>query len=90
MGEVSGMIENQKAIDELGSLITASIINNAKMIGIVTGVDKPDGNVEQVRRWLHLCGCEKIFEVSSYSGQGLTEIIEYLREPGDAPDARPV
>ena len=22
--------------------------------------------------------------------EGLTEIIEYLREPGDAPDARPV
>ena len=63
---------------------------NREVIGIVTGVDKPDGNVEQVRRWLRLCGCEKIFEVSSYSGQGLTEIIEYLREPSDAPDARPV
>jgi len=63
---------------------------NREVIGIITGVDKPDANVEQVRRWLRLCGCEKIFEVSSYSGKGLTEIIEYLREPGDAPDARPV
>ncbi|MBR5601147.1 MAG: ethanolamine utilization protein EutP, partial [Clostridia bacterium] len=56
-------------------------------IGIISGVDKPDANVEQVRRWLHLCGCTKIFELSSYTGQGLAEIIEYLREPSDAPDA---
>lgn len=63
---------------------------NREVIGIISGVDKPDANVEQVRRWLRLCGCEQIFEVSSYSGKGLTQIIEYLREPGDAPDARPV
>lgn len=51
---------------------------NREVIGIVTGVDKPDANIEQVRRWLKLCGCETIFEISSYTGKGLSDIIKYL------------
>ena len=62
---------------------------NREVIGIVSGVDKPDGNPEQATRWLKLCGCHKIFYVSSYTGEGLSDIIDYLREPSDAPDALP-
>lgn len=67
----------------------ASLVNR-EVVGIVTGIDKPDANVPTVTRWLKLCGCEKIFYISSYTGEGLEDIIAYLREPGDAPDARPV
>ena len=67
----------------------ASLVNR-EVVGIVTGIDKPDANVPTVTRWLRLCGCEKIFYISSYTGEGLEDIIAYLREPGDAPDARPV
>ena len=63
---------------------------NREVIGIVTGIDKPDANVPQVTRWLRLCGREKIFYISSYTGEGLEDIIAYLREPSDQPDARPV
>ncbi len=51
---------------------------NREVVGIITGVDKPDANVTQVERWLHNCGCEKIFHVSSYTGEGLETIIDYL------------
>ncbi len=63
---------------------------NREVIGIVSGVDKPDANLPQATRWLELCGCKKIFYISSYTGKGLGDIIAYLREPTDTPDARPV
>ena len=63
---------------------------NRPVIGIISGIDRDRANVEQAERWLKLCGCEKIFPCSSYTGEGLEAIIEYLREPGDTPDSRPV
>ena len=48
------------------------------MIGIITGIDKPDANVEMAELWLRNCGCEKLFYVSSYTGEGLESILDYL------------
>lgn len=56
---------------------------NRPVIGIVTQIDAPDANVEQAVDWLELTGCEKIFEVSSYTGEGIWEILDYLKEEGD-------
>lgn len=53
------------------------------VIGIVTQIDAEDANVEQAESWLRLAGCETIFHVSSYTGEGIWEILEYLRELGD-------
>ena len=53
---------------------------NREVIGIVAGIDRPRANVEQATRWLRLCGCERIFPVSSYTGEGLDAIIAYLSE----------
>ena len=63
---------------------------NREVIGIISGIDRDRANVEQAERWLKLCGCERIFPCSSFTGEGLEAIIEYLREPGDTPDSRPV
>jgi ethanolamine utilization protein EutP len=63
---------------------------NREVLGIISGIDREGANIEQATRWLKLCGCEKIFPCSSYTGEGLSDIIDYLREPEDAPDARPV
>ncbi len=63
---------------------------NREVIGIIAGIDRPRANVAQATRWLDLCGCKKIFPVSSYTGEGLEAVIDYLREPGDAPDALPI
>ncbi len=53
---------------------------NRESIGIITGIDKPDANVERVRRWLQLAGCKKIFAVSSITGEGIKELSEYLED----------
>lgn len=58
-------------------------LSTRPVIGIVTQIDAPDANVAQAEQWLRLTGCEEIFFVSSYTGEGIWEILEYLREPGD-------
>ena len=63
---------------------------NREAIGIITGIDKPDANVERVYRWLQLAGCKKIFPVSSITGEGIAELAAYLKddEDGVAPPAK--
>lgn len=56
---------------------------NRDVIGIVTKIDSPYANVDRAREWLKLAGCKKIFNVSSKTGEGVWEILEYLREEGD-------
>ena len=53
------------------------------VIGIVTQIDEEEANVGQAERWLRLAGCQEVFHVSSYTGEGIWRILEYLREPGD-------
>ena len=56
---------------------------NREAIGIITGIDKPDANVERVRRWLQLAGCKKIFPVSAFTGEGIPELVAYLEDDED-------
>lgn len=49
------------------------------LVGIVTKIDHWAADTEQAERWLRLCGCEKVFHVSSYSGEGIDELIDYLK-----------
>lgn len=56
---------------------------NRPVIGIVTQIDAPGANVKQAVDWLELTGCQKIFEVSSYTGEGIWEILDYLKDEGD-------
>ncbi len=51
---------------------------NRDVIGIITQIDLPDADVSQASEWLKLAGCEKIFAVSAYRGQGIQEILDYL------------
>ena len=56
---------------------------NRDVIGIVTKTDHKNANPKQAEEWLRLAGCEKVFHVSSYTGDGVWQILEYLKEPGD-------
>lgn len=56
---------------------------NRDVIGIITHINSPYADVPQARRWLELAGCRTIFEVDSKTGEGVWQIIEYLREDGD-------
>lgn len=58
---------------------------NRDVIGIVTKIDKPGARPDRAEAWLRLAGCKKIFFVNSKSGEGVREIMEYLREEGDPP-----
>ncbi len=56
---------------------------NRPVIGIVTQIDTEEGDVSQAANWLELAGCERIFKVSSYTGEGIWEVLDYLKEEGD-------
>lgn len=56
---------------------------NREVIGIVTQVDQPNSNSEMAEEWLKLAGCDIIYKVSSYTGEGLWQIYEHLREFDD-------
>lgn len=56
---------------------------NRPVVGIVTQIDRCDGNPERARHWLELAGCKPVFLVSSYTGEGIWSILDYLREEGD-------
>ncbi len=53
---------------------------NRECIGIVTKIDLPNANVELADRWLQNAGCKVIFHVNSLKGEGVAEILEYLKE----------
>ena len=56
---------------------------NREVIGIITKIDHPQANVHQAEEWMRLAGCEKIFHVSAYTGDGIPELLEFLSEDGD-------
>ena len=58
-------------------------ICNREVVGIVTKIDHPLADREQAAQWLELAGCQRIFFVSSYTGEGLAELLEHLKEEGD-------
>ncbi len=55
---------------------------NREAIGIITGIDKKDANVERVDRWLRLAGCKRIFPVSSITGEGIDALVAFLKDDG--------
>lgn len=61
--------------------VTAS--STRPVIGIVTQTDHEYANPKQAEEWLRLAGCEEIFLVSSYTGEGIWEMLEYLSEDTD-------
>ncbi|MDY2670525.1 MAG: EutP/PduV family microcompartment system protein [Anaerovoracaceae bacterium] len=80
--------------DVIGLLISAiepyslyppcvTAVSTREVIGIVTKIDHRNANPRQAARWLRLAGCTKIFYISSYSGEGIPELLEYLKEDGD-------
>lgn len=57
---------------------------NRPLIGIITKIDCPDANVPMVRQWLEEAGCEKIFPVSNITGEGMNDLLSFLKEEKEA------
>ncbi len=53
---------------------------NREVIGIVTKIDKRDATPEKAESWLRLAGCEKVFRISSKTGEGIAELLNYLKK----------
>ena len=53
------------------------------VIGIVTQIDRPNARPDWASLWLEIAGCKDIFFISSVTGEGIPELMNYLREPGD-------
>ena len=56
---------------------------NRRVIGNVTKINSPYANIKQAEEWLRLAGCKDIFKVDSTTGEGVWQILEYLKEDGD-------
>lgn len=67
------------------SLYSPNIVSlgTREVIGIVTKIDKENARLDLATMWLELAGCKKIFYVSSVTGEGVAEILKYLREDGE-------
>lgn len=83
--DVVGLVLSANEPYSIFSPCLTSMVNR-ETIGIITGIDKPDANVERVRRWLQLAGCKKVFPVSSITGAGIAELAQFLNE--DSPRKR--
>ena len=70
------------AADEPFSVFEADCqcFTNRPLIGIITKIDSPFANVPMVRNWMINSGCERIFEVSNYTREGIGELLDYLNE----------
>ncbi|MBO5411772.1 MAG: EutP/PduV family microcompartment system protein [Clostridia bacterium] len=82
--DVVGLVLSANEPYSIFSPCLTSMVNR-ETIGIITGIDKPDANVERVRKWLQLAGCKKVFPVSSITGEGIKELAEFL----NADDGKP-
>ena len=80
--DVVGLVLSANEPYSIFSPCLTSMVNR-EAIGIITGIDKPDANVERVRRWLQLAGCKKIFPVSAFTGEGIPELVAYLEDDED-------
>lgn len=67
------------------SLYSPNLVSMATrdVIGIVTQIDQPEARSDLAAEWLKLAGCKHIFFVSSVTGAGISDILDYLREESD-------
>ena len=53
---------------------------NREVVGIVTKIDHPDATPQKAEAWLRLAGCEKVFLISAKTGEGINELLNYLKK----------
>lgn len=80
--DIVGLVLSANEPYSIYSPCITSLVNR-EVIGIITGIDKPDARPDLVENWLRLAGCKKIFRVSSYTGEGIDDILDYLKDDTD-------
>ena len=76
--DVVGLVEDAT---EPFTLFPPNIVAMATrpVIGIITKCDAENARVDLAEIWLKNCGCKTIFKISSKSGQGVPELLDYLK-----------
>ena len=54
-------------------------VANRPVLGIVTKCDSERARTDMATLWLENCGCERIFLTSAKTGQGIEELLAYLK-----------
>ena len=62
--------DKTQAVEYIGNFI------DTPGVGVITKIDKDDSNPKQARSYLELAGCTTIFEVSSYTGEGVEALSQ--------------
>ena len=51
---------------------------NREVIGVVTKIDREDADADRAERWLRLAGCKNVFRLSSHTGEGIENLLDFL------------
>ena len=60
-----------------------TLVCNREVVGIVTKIDHWAAEPELAAEWLRIAGCKKIFYTSAFTGEGIADILSYLKEERD-------
>lgn len=77
--DIVGLLVNATEPYSLYPPNVVSLVNR-EVIGIVTQIDRPEADPVLAESWLRLAGCEKVFHVSAKTGQGVDQLVNYLKE----------
>ena len=77
--DIVGLVVSADEPYMLFSPAITSLVNR-EVIGIVTGIDKPTARIGLVESWLRLSGCQRIFRVCPFTGEGVAALKDYLKE----------
>ena len=75
--EIIGLVQDSSSDDCWFSPGTAFKFEKP-VVGIITKIDKEDSKPKQARNYLELAGCREIFEISSYTREGIPELVKGL------------
>ncbi len=75
--DVVGLVHSATAVQPMFSPLFSSAFTKP-VIGIVTKADAPNANINEAIRHLTNAGANPIFVTSSFNGEGISKLVDYL------------
>ncbi len=75
--DIIGLVHSATAFQQMFSPLFSSAFTKP-VIGIVTKADDPDANINEAITHLTNAGADPIFVTSSFNGDGINELVDYL------------
>jgi len=75
--DIIGLVHSATAVQQMFSPLFSSAFTKP-VIGIVTKADDPDANIDDAITHLTNAGANPIFVTSSFNGEGISDLVEYL------------